>query len=117
MNYNIIVNTYEDNNLLWNTSTTGNLDDNILIYSTDNETIKINLKNFTFTKENNETILKITQKMCTLTLKELKNSVTIPLDYLNFKCELPNIVLEYKLISQEKPLKINITIGDEIYDL
>lgn len=117
MNYNIIIQTYEDSTLLWNTTTTGYLNDDILTYNTDNELVKINLKSFTFTKENAESILKITKDKCSLTIKELKNSLDIPLDYLNFNYTNPTITFEYKLISQEKPLKIHITIGDERYDL
>ncbi|MDE5539672.1 MAG: hypothetical protein K2J20_04220 [Bacilli bacterium] len=113
MNRNISIKTYEANNLLFSETTTCTLEDDILSYSTDSENIRINCGNFSFTKENNETILKINHEKCTLTLKELHQSLDIPLDYINYQFDNnKNILIEYKLVSQESPLKIEIEIGD-----
>lgn len=118
MNKSIIIKTYEENNLLFSENTTCTLDDGYLTYSTDNDFIKINLNNFSFTKENNESILKITKNECTLKVKGLKDYLTIPIDYINFEFDNnKNVILEYKLASQEKMFKILITIGDEKNDL
>ena len=79
MNRNIIISTYEKDMLLFKEHTLCILEDDFLSYNTDNDNIRINLNNFSFTKENVETILKITKNDCTLTLKELKQSISIPL--------------------------------------
>lgn len=114
MNYNITINTYEENTLLFKETTTCTLDDDFLEYHTDNDKIRINLNNFSFSKENNESILKLSKDTCLLTLKEEKQSINIPLDYINYKLENNKyIVIIYKLISQDKPLKIEIIIGSE----
>ncbi len=113
MNRNIYISTYEENTLLFKEQTTCLLEDNFLSYNTDNDNIRINLESFSFTKENNESILKITKDKCTLTLKELRDSLEIPLDYINYNFEDNNIEISYKLISQEKPLTIKIEIGSE----
>lgn len=113
MNHNITISTYEENNLLFKENTTCLLEDDYLTYHTDNDTIKINLEKFKFIKENNDTILKINENICTLTLKELNNSLDIPLEHINYKNEdNKHIEIEYKLTSQEKNLKIIIEIGE-----
>ncbi len=117
MYYNITLNTYENNNLLSGLTTTGKYEDNILTFHTDNDFLKINTKNFKFTKENNESIFILTTDSASLTLKELNNTLTIPLDYINYNYCNNNIELTYKLISQEEPLTLNITIGEEVYDV
>lgn len=114
MNYIITINTYEENTLLFKETTTCILDDDFLEYQTDNDKIRINLNNFSFSKENNESILKLSQDTCLLTLKEEKQSINIPLDYLNYNLDNnKNITIIYKLISQDKPLKIEIIVGSE----
>ena len=117
MNYNISINTYENNTLLFKNTTSALLEDNFITYNTDNDTIKINLNTFSFTKENNETILKLTKNKCYLHLKNLKQTLEIPLNYLNFSYNNNEIMIEYKLISQENSLKIIINIGSEINEL
>ncbi len=117
MYYNITESTYEENRLLFKTTTTGKLEDNILTYHTENDTIKFNLNNYSFTKENNESILKITENKCFLTLKELNQTLEIPYDYINFNYEHNNITFIYKLISNEYPIKIYLNIGDERNDI
>lgn len=113
MNRNISIKTYENNNLLFSEQTTCTIDEDILFYHTESDTVYINLHHFSFKKENNETIFKLNHETCTLTLKELNNSVNIPLDYINYKYDNnKNILIEYKLISQESPLKITIEIGE-----
>ena len=118
MNRNLNVKVYEDKTLLSATDTTCLLEDGFLSYNTDNDNIRINLENFSFTKDNVESILKITAKNCTLTLKEIKQSLGIPLDYINYTNDNnKNIIIEYKLISQDLPLKIELNIGDEINEI
>ncbi|MBE6154706.1 MAG: hypothetical protein E7163_03960 [Firmicutes bacterium] len=116
MNRNIVVSTYENNILLFKNHTTCIYEDDYIEFNTDNDNIRINLKTFSFTKENVESILKITKDKCLLTLKELKQSLEIPLEYVNFE-NSKEIILEYKLISQENPLKIILEIGDEQNEL
>ena len=117
MNRVISINTYEENNLLFSIETIGNIEDNILVYSTDNDTIKINLNTYTFTKTNNESILKITPDNCKLTLKSINQSLDIPLKEIDFQITEDKISLKYQLISQELPLQIQITLGSEINEL
>lgn len=114
MNRNIYISTYEGETLLFNEQTVGLFEDDFLSYNTDNDNIRINLKTFSFTKENMESLLKITEKCCIIKLKKLNQSVEIPLDYINFEFDNnKKVFIEYKLVSQEIPLKIIITIGDE----
>lgn len=118
MNKSIIIKTYEENNLLFSENTICTLDDDYLTYHTDNDTIKINLHNFSFTKENSESILKITNNECTLKVKGLPDYLNIPIDYINYENDNnKNIKIAYKLASQEKGLQINITIGSVIDDI
>ena len=114
MNHNLNIKVYENNILLSAVDTNCLIEDNFLSYNTDSDNIRINLKDFSFTKENVESILRITKEKCTLTLKEIKQSMDIPLDYINYTFENnKNVYLEYKLISQDFPLKIILEIGDE----
>ncbi len=118
MNHNITVSTFEENNLLFKNTTRALIEDDFLTYHTDNDTIRFNLKNFSFTKENNESILKITNSKCLLTLKDLKQTLEIPHDYINFEYDQnKTITFTYKLISNEYEIKIIINIGDEINEL
>lgn len=118
MNRNINIKIYENNILLNAVDTNCLLEENFLSYNTDNDNIRINLENFSFTKENVESILKITKDRCTLTVKELKKSLDIPIDYINYNIENnKNITIEYKLISQDYPLKIIIEIGSVINEI
>lgn len=118
MNRNIYISTYEENTLLFKEQTTCLLEDDFLTYNTDNDNIKINLKDFSFTKENVESILKITKDKCILTLKEVNQSLKIPLDFINYiNDNNKNIIIEYKLISQDFPLKIIIEIGSVINEI
>lgn len=118
MNRNLNVKTYEENKLLFSIDTPCLLEDGFLSYNTDNDNIRISLENFSFTKENVESILKITSDKCILTLKDMKQSLDIPLDYINYTNDNnKNITIEYKLISQELPLKIVLTIGSVINEI
>ena len=117
MKRNLSINTYQDDILLFNTPTIGIIDDELLYYHTDTDAIKINLEKGSFTKENNDTILKITKDKCTLTLKSLNNTYDIDLEYYNFEYNDQVIVFTYKLISQENILKIVINIGSVIDEL
>lgn len=118
MNHYLNIKTYENNTLLFANDTNCLLEDDFLEFYTDNDHIRINLANFSFSKENIESILKITKDKCTLTLKQEKTNFDIPLDYINYTfANNKNIEIEYKLISQDYPLKINIEIGDEINEI
>ena len=110
---NINISIYENNNLLSKNTTTAFITEDSMEYNTENDNIKINLIHFSFNKENGDSLLKITDNECTLTLKELNQSLNIPLEYLNYNIENNNISLEYKLESQENPLKIIIDIGSD----
>ncbi len=115
MNYNLTVNTYEENNLLFTELTICTIEDDILTYSNDTDTITINLSKFKFTRKNSESTLKLTNNFCTLSINELNKTLNIPIDYINYNYDHnKNITLEYKLASQEKSLKIILQIGDEI---
>lgn len=116
MNHNLTISVYENNILLFKSHTTCIYEDDCIEFNTDNDNIRINLKTFSFTKENVESLLKITKDKCLLTLKELKQNLEIPLEYLNFENN-KEIIIEYKLISQENPLKIILEIGDEQNEL
>ncbi len=117
MNKNITVSTYENNLLLFKNTTTALLEDNFLTYHTDNDTINFNLNIFSFTKDNNEATLKLTKNNCYLKLKETNQVINIPIDYLDFSYNNKEIILEYKLASQEHNIKIVIEIGSEINEL
>ena len=117
MNHSLNVKTYENNILLYAIDTNCLLEEGFLSYNTDNDNIRINLENFSFTKDNVESILKITKERCTLTIKELKQSLDIPIEYINYNIDNNKITIEYKLISQDFPLKIVIEIGDEIHEI
>ncbi len=117
MKRNLIINTYQNEALLFKEQTTGYIEDNILEYHTDSEKIRINLSMYSFIRENEESILKIIKDKCELRLKSLNQSLDIPMEYCDFKVDDIRIVLEYKLESQELPLKIIIEIGDEINEI
>lgn len=118
MKYKIIVKTYEAKNLLYSEQTTATIDDNYLLYTTDSDTIKINLDKFSFVKNSNEMMLRITENKCLLKVKELNDYLEIPIDYIKFENDNnKNITISYKLASQENILTIKITIGDEINEL
>ncbi len=117
MNRYINISTYEGDNLILKNTTSALLEDNILIFHTDNDTIKINLKPFSFTKENNESILKISQNKCYLYLKDLNNTLELPLEELNYLIQDDLITITYKLASTANNIKIEITLGSEINEL
>lgn len=117
MNKNIIIKTFSNNILLFNVTTTALLEDNFLSYYTDNDKININLENFSFTKYNNESIFKLTNDLCTVTVRELNKTFEIPINYVNFVYNNDEINLEYLIDSQEYPLKLQIIIGSDINEL
>ncbi len=47
----------------------------------------------------------------------MRESLEIPLDYINYNYENNNIEISYKLISQDKPLTIKIEIGSENHEI
>lgn len=118
MNRNIKIETYENDTLLFKNVTTCIREDDYLEYDTDNDHISMNLNNFSFTKENVESIMQLNKARCILKLKKLNQELEIPLEYVNYKFENnTNITIEYKLISNEFPIKINLEIGEIINEI
>ncbi len=117
MNRNLIISTYENNVLLFKNSTTGFLDADLLTYHTEDAFVKINFQIFSFTKENNESIFKLTKNTCYLKLKELNQVLNIPLEFIEFTYQNNEINLEYKLASNEHNIKVKIEIGSDINGL
>ncbi len=117
MNYYIQVRTFEEDNLLFNENTTGVLEEDVLTFSNDVDTIRIHLNNFLLVKENNESIFRLTKERCELKLKEINQSMDIPLLYVDYQnLDNKKIKVEYRLVSQDKPFKIEIEIGDVVVD-
>ena len=112
MNKELIINTSEDDILLFKANLLGQLENNILRYENETDSFQINLTNQTFTKENLESILEINPKKALLTLKELEKSFDIELSEHTFSNEKNKIMIRYLLESQEKPLKIEIEMSD-----
>lgn len=118
MNRFINIKTFEGEDLLFSEQTTCSLEDDYLSYSNETDNITINLDKFSFKKENNETIFKLNYQECTLTLKELNNSLNIPIDYINYENDHnKNIEIKYKIASTEKPITIKIEIGETNYEI
>ena len=114
MYYVLNIETYEENTLIYKETKKGLIEDDILSYTTDIDNIKIYLKNFKLIKESTETIFILTNNLCTLKLKELNNIVEIPIDYIKYNYNKNKYInIEYRLISQEKPLKIYIEMSEE----
>lgn len=114
MKKSIVIKTYENEELLIIENLTGILKNSYLQFSNDNNTFKIDLKDEMFLKENTDSILKINKERCELTLKELNSSVEIPLILYSFQKNNNLITITYRLESQEKNLKIEISLGDEL---
>ncbi len=112
MNKDLYISTYQGDTLLIKENLLGNLSNNILKYSNENDEFLIDLQNKEFIKENLESILKINKRRCELTLKELNKSMEIPLKKYDFQVLDNNITIIYELESQEEELKIEISIGD-----
>lgn len=115
MKKELIINTYEDNTLLFKENLLGTLENNILKYENEIDSFLIDLNNSIFYKENLESILKITINKAYITLKELDKSFEINLITQNIFKENNIIIIEYLLESQNKPLKIEIEMSD-IYE-
>lgn len=115
MKKELIINTYEDNTLLFKENLLGTLENNILKYENETDSFLIDLNNSIFYKENLESILKITINKAYITLKELDKSFEIDLITQNIFKENNIIIIEYLLESQNKPLKIEIEMSD-IYE-
>lgn len=114
MIYNLVVNTYEDENLLFSLNTIGSITDNILKYSDEDNEIQISLKKALFIKENKESLMDINNQKCHIKLKDLNQTIEIPLKFVNHTFSNHKVKFQYQLISMDKPLLIDITIGDEI---
>lgn len=97
--------SYKDINALVNNST----------YSFVIEGIKTTLNNEEFTRENNEFKfnLDIKNKQATYLLKEQNTLFDIDVEKINLKKENNNIILEYKISSDESELKIELIDKDE----
>lgn len=112
MNKELLINTYEDNTLLFKENLLGRLENNILTYENDTDSFIIDLNNLIFKKENLESILEINNKQAILTVKELECSIDITLNKRIFTRDNNNITIEYLLESTEKPIKIKIEMSD-----
>lgn len=112
MNKELIVNTYEENTLLFKENLLGIFENNILQYENDTDTFKINLLSQTLEKENLESILKISPNKALITLKEINQSFEIKIKKHNFSNEKNKISIEYLLESNEHPIKIEIEMSD-----
>lgn len=97
--------SYKDINALVNNST----------YSFVIEGIKTTLNSEEFTRENNEFKfnLDIKNKKATYLLKEQNTLFDIDVEKINLKKENNNIILEYKISSDESELKIELIDKDE----
>lgn len=113
MNKELIINTYEDNILLFKENLIGSLENDILRYENENDSFVIDLQNQTLIKENLESILEINPEKAILTVKELEKTWLIPLNSHTFIHDSNKIIISYLLESQEKPLKIEIEMSEE----
>lgn len=112
MNKELIINTYEEDTLLFKENLLGVFENNILQYENDTDSFKINISNQTLEKENLESILKISPKEALITLKEINQSFNIKIKKHNFSNKENKIILEYLLESHEHPIKIEIEMSD-----
>ena len=112
MKKELIINTYEDDVLLFKENLIGTLENNILKYENENDTFQIDIDKLLFIKENLESILEINEEKALLTLKELEQTFEIVLNKHLFLNEFNKITIEYLLESQEKPIKIEIEMSD-----
>lgn len=112
MNKELIINTYEENTLLFKENLLGIFKNNILQYKNETDAFKINVANQTLEKENLESLLKISPHEALITLKEINQSFELKIKKYNFSCEKNKITLEYLLESHEQPLKIEIEMSD-----
>ena len=112
MNKELIINTYEEDTLLFKENLLGVFENNILQYENDTDTFKINLTDHTLEKENLESVLKISHNEALLTLKEINQSFNIKINKHNFSNEKNKISIEYLLESNEHPIKIEIEMSD-----
>ena len=112
MNKELIINTYEENTLLFKENLLGIFKNNILQYENETDAFKINVANQTLEKENLESLLKISPHEALITLKEINQSFELKIQKYNFSCEKNKITLEYLLESHEQPLKIEIEMSD-----
>ena len=112
MNKDLTINTYEDNILLFKENLIGKFENNILKYENETDSFMIDLNKCLFTKENLESILKITKDNAYITLKEIEHTFEIILNKHIFLNENNKIIIEYLLESQEKPIKIEIEMSD-----
>lgn len=112
MNKELIINTYEEEILLFKENLLGTFKDNILTYENETDSFKIDINDHSLEKENLESILNIKKEKAILTLKELNHRLEIPIQKHNFQNKDNKITIEYRLESQEKALKIEIEMSD-----
>lgn len=88
--------------------------DSKYIFSLDG--VKTIISTTRFTRENNEFKfeLDIKERKCTYYLKEKNMSFDIDVEKVMYKKEDNNIILEYKISSDEETFKIEIKIEDDI---
>ena len=112
MNKELIINTYEEETLLFKENLLGRLDNNVLKYENDTDSFLIDLNKSILEKENIDSILKITPTKATLLLKEIDKYFEIELKKQMFSRNENKIIIEYLLESQERPIKIEIEMSD-----
>ena len=112
MKKNLILNTYLNDQLLFKENLIGILENDILKYTSENNTFEINLKEETFLKENLESIFEIKKEMALITLKEVNKTFEINLHKYIFTNKENKIIIEYHLESNE-PIKIEIEMSEE----
>ncbi len=112
MKKELLINTYENNILLFKENLIGNYLNNTLEYSNEVDSFLIDLNKKIFIKENLESILKITSNKSYITIKEINK--TFDLEVINYKLTNTknSITFEYLLESKENPLKIEIEMSD-----
>lgn len=112
MKKELIINTYEDNVLLFKENLLGEFTNNILKYENETDNFIINTYDKTFYKENLESILKINPNKAEIIIKEIDKTFDISLYTLEINKENNKITIKYFLESQEKPIKIEIEMSD-----
>lgn len=117
MKKELLISIYEENLLLSKETLLGILNNHTLIYTNKTDSFLIDLHNYTFSKENLESILKIQKEKATLTLKELNKTFEIILHKFIIKNNNNKISIEYFLESQEKPLRIEIEMSDSMHKI
>lgn len=107
MKKNLIINMYENNNLLFKENLIGTLENNILEYTNETDAFLIDLEKEIFRKENIDSILEIKKELALITIKEFNKTFEINLDKYIFENQNQKISILYHLESSNL-IKIEI---------